>query len=122
MLKERKTDYLGVSLDALLIFCPSAIVDQVLSEIQEVGLMINVIGEVNTSKNEINLITENGEAKLFPRFRESAYTPIKQEIGEEINEEEKHQLAARIEECATQALQKRSNFVKWIERNITNRD
>ena len=122
MLKERKTDYLGVSLDALLVFCPSTIADQVLTEIEEVGIKVNVIGEVNTKKNEINLIRENGETKLFPRFRESAYTPIKQEIGEEINEDEKHQLAARIEECATQALQKRSNFVKWIEKNITNRD
>jgi hydrogenase expression/formation protein len=93
-----------------------------LTEIEEVGIKVNVIGEVNTKKNEINLIRENGETKLFPRFRESAYTPIKQEIGEEINEDEKHQLAARIEECATQALQKRSNFVKWIEKNITNRD
>jgi len=120
MLKDRKTEYLGVSLDALLIFCPATIVNQILNEIQEIGIKINVIGEVNANKDEVNLIMENGEAKMFPKFRESAYTPIKQAIGEEINEDEKLQLADRIEDCANQALLKRSNFVKWLRAKITN--
>jgi hydrogenase expression/formation protein len=114
MLKERKTDYLGVSLDALLIFCPAGVKDQVLTEVRRREIKIEVIGEVNANKSEIKLISERGETKLFPRFRESAYTPIKQEIGEEISEGEKHQWATQIETCAAQALQKREKFVRWI--------
>jgi hydrogenase expression/formation protein len=118
MLKARKTDYLGVSLDALLIFCPANIKDSVLAEVRGRGIKIEVIGEVNANKGEIKLISEGGETKLFPRFRESAYTPIKQEVGEEISEGDKQQWATQIENCASQALQKRTKFVKWIEDKI----
>ncbi|MDD1779403.1 MAG: AIR synthase related protein [Candidatus Helarchaeota archaeon] len=114
MLKERKTDYLGVSLDALLIFCPASIKDRVLAEVRGKGIKIEVIGEVNANKSEIKLISERGETKLIPKFRESAYTPIKQEIGEEISEGDKQQWATQIEKCAAQALEKREKFVRWI--------
>ncbi|NVM28238.1 MAG: hypothetical protein HWN65_05310 [Candidatus Helarchaeota archaeon] len=117
MLKNRNVDYLGVSLDALLIFCPASISDQIRARIREKGIKIELIGEVNEQYNEIKMITEDGEAKLFPRFRESAYTPVKQAIGEEIDEGEKQFMAEKIEECATQALGKRSKFVEWMKSN-----
>ncbi len=118
MLKERKTDYLGVSLDALLIFCPASVKDQVLAEVRGIGIKIDVIGEVNANKSEIKLVSESEETKLFPRFRESAYTPIKQEIGEEINEGVRQQWATQIENCATLALEKRAKYVKWIAEKV----
>lgn len=118
LLKKRNVDYLGVSLDALLIFCSEAVSGQICSKIREQGIKIEIIGEVNKQKNQIILITENGEAKLFPRFRESAYTPIKQAVGEEVEEDVKQAMAKKIEGCANLALQKRAKFVEWIKSNV----
>jgi hydrogenase expression/formation protein len=114
MLKKRKVDYLGVSLDALLIFCPPASSSQIMKEIRNQGIKIEQIGVVNKQANEIKMIMDSGEVKLFPRFRESAYTPIKVAIGEEIEEGEKQQMADQIEKCANQSLAKRAKFVDWI--------
>ena len=114
MLKKRKVDYLGVSLDALLIFCPTAISSQIMKEIRNQGIKIEQIGVVNKQANEIKMIMDSGEVKLFPRFRESAYTPIKVAIGEEIEEGKKQQMADQIEKCANQSLAKRAKFVDWI--------
>ncbi len=115
MLKERKVDYLGVSLDALLIFCPPAVSEDICSQIRKVGIEIEKVGEVNEQDNEIKLVMEDGEVKLFPRFRESAYTPVKQVVGEEMDEKVKQNMAQKIEICAKQALQKRANFVDLIK-------
>jgi hydrogenase expression/formation protein len=115
MLKKRGVDYLGVSLDALLIFCPKSISDQITQLIREAGIAIEVIGEVNDRGKEIKLVTESGEGKLFPKFRESAYTPVKVAVGEEIEEEKKAEMAQMIEICASQALKKREKFVEWIK-------
>ncbi len=115
MLKERGVDYLGVSLDALLIFCPRPISNQIIRIIREAGIAIEVIGEVNDRGKEIKLVTEGGETKLFPKFRESAYTPVKAAVGEEIDEEAREEMAQKIEICASQALEKREKFVEWIK-------
>ncbi|MHA1276296.1 MAG: AIR synthase-related protein [Candidatus Helarchaeota archaeon] len=115
MLKIRKVDYLGVSLDALLIFCPELVSHQILEIIRAQGIHIEVIGETNNHVNEIKLVTEHGETQLFPKFRESAYTPVKKAIGEEVRGEEKQQMAHEIENCAKQAMQKRKKFVDWIK-------
>ncbi|HUX98783.1 MAG TPA: AIR synthase-related protein [Candidatus Deferrimicrobium sp.] len=117
MLQKRNVDYLGVSLDALLIFCPVTVVNQICDLIQKKGIKIEVIGEVNKAK-EIKMITDSGEEKVFPRFRESAYTPVKQAVGEEVEEIEKKRMAEAIKICANQSLKKRSKFVKWIKNNL----
>jgi hydrogenase expression/formation protein len=117
MLEKRNVDYLGVSLDALLIFCPETVVKQICTLIQKMGIKIEVIGEVNES-NEIKMVTNSGEEKLFPRFRESAYTPVKQAVGEEVDEIEKQRMAEAIEICANHSLKKRSKIVEWITNNL----
>jgi len=114
MLKRRRIDYLGVSLDALLIFCPPTISAHILKEIRAHGIKIEEIGEVNEHINEIKMMMDSGEERLFPRFRESAYTPLKQAIGEEIEENAKQMMAKKIEQCANQSLQKRKKFVELI--------
>ncbi|MFX1297686.1 MAG: AIR synthase-related protein [Promethearchaeota archaeon] len=118
MLKKRNIDYLGVSLDALLIFCPSDVANQIVRKIRDHKIMIEKIGEVNKNINEIKMVMQNDKVKLFPQFRESAYTPVKQAIGEEIKEDEKHQMAEKIEIYAKKSLEKRKKFVEWIKTTI----
>jgi hydrogenase maturation factor HypE len=64
------------------------------------------------------MVTNSGEEKLFPRFRESAYTPVKQAVGEEVDEIEKQRMAEAIEICANHSLKKRSKIVEWITNNL----
>jgi len=108
-------DYLGVSLDALMIFCPPEYSEEICKRVRDAGIEIDIIGEVNENKDQIKLVREEGEAKLFPKFRESAYTPVKQVIGEKEEENVIQQMAQKIEICADQALQKRIKFVNLIK-------
>jgi hydrogenase expression/formation protein len=81
MLDELEIDYLGVSLDALLIIAPPEYADEILRCVKNKGVAIDIVGEVKEGKGaELKV---GGEIRDFtPRFRESAYTPIKKLVGE----------------------------------------
>ncbi|MBN2109736.1 MAG: hypothetical protein JW705_01420 [Methanosarcinaceae archaeon] len=82
MLESLGIDYLGVSLDALLIIAPGKVADSIMETIRSAGIGIAIIGKVEEGSGA--MIEIDGELKDFtPRFRESAYTPIKKMIGEE---------------------------------------
>jgi hydrogenase expression/formation protein len=67
------------------------------------------------------MIYDKEEKKsILPQFRESAYTKIKQEIGEE-TPELKLEMEKKIEKAATKALEKRQKIIDYIKKqNITN--
>ncbi len=115
MLEENKVDYLGVSLDALLIFCPSRTSSQIIQKIRNIGIKIEKIGQITDLEKQIKMIKGDGEVILFPRFRESAYTPVKVKVGEEIDEAIRDEMARIIEGCAEKSLKKRENFVQLIK-------
>ncbi|MBD3229674.1 MAG: hypothetical protein GF329_15950 [Candidatus Lokiarchaeota archaeon] len=116
LLKSCNVDYLGVSLDALLIFCPKSSVKRILNVVSKAGVKIDIIGRTN-DKGNIKLKTKDGEIKLLTKYRESAYTKVKQVIGEEINEKQKNLLAKRIEDNANKVLKKRDKIINWIKDN-----
>jgi len=120
LLEKVGVDYLGVSLDALLIYCSDGISEQIISDLASINIKCAEIGYVDNS-NQVNLIYE-GEVKksILPKFRESAYTKIKQEIGEE-TPEMKLEMEKKIEKAATEALKKRQKIVDYIKKqSITN--
>jgi hydrogenase expression/formation protein len=83
LLKEVNVDYLGVSLDALLIYCSNEVSTNIVSDLSEIGIKCAEIGYVDET-NQVKMIFGDDEHEdVLPRFRESAYTKIKQEIGEE---------------------------------------
>jgi len=113
LLETVGVDYLGVSLDALLIYCSSVITDRIISDLNEINVKCKEIGYVDNSM-EVSMVFEGKEKKnILPRFRESAYTKIKQEIGEEtpdtINVMEKN-----VERAARQSLNKRKKIIDYI--------
>ncbi|GAI00947.1 unnamed protein product, partial [marine sediment metagenome] len=64
--------------------------------------------------NEVSIIYENEEKKkILPRFRESAYTKIKQEIGEDAPES-LEKMEKKIEKAASEALKKRKRIIDFI--------
>lgn len=112
MLESLKIDYLGVSLDALLIIVPPAYADEILDTVKAAGIKIDVIGHVEEGNGaEIFL---NGECRDFtPRFRESAYTPVKKVHGEE-NPRDFEEMRAAIDKAAIEAIDKKQKVLEKI--------
>ncbi|MCX9085709.1 MAG: AIR synthase-related protein [Candidatus Methanoperedens sp.] len=81
MLEKLEIDYLGVSLDALLIIAPQEYAKDILECVREKGVAIDIVGSVVDGEGA-ELIVEGISRDFTPRFRESAYTPIKKLVGE----------------------------------------
>lgn len=114
MLEKIGVDYLGVSLDALLIYCSESVLEKIIADLNRNKIKCDEIGYVDNSKEVF--ITYNGKEKkgVLPKFRESAYTKIKQEIGEE-TPENLDLMENKIEEAALEALKKRKKIIKYIK-------
>jgi hydrogenase expression/formation protein len=83
MLEALEIDYLGVSLDALLIVAPASSAAEIIRVIRATGVNCREIGNVESGKPESVLVTEGKEHDFQPRFRESAYTPVKKVVDTE---------------------------------------
>ncbi|HDZ18960.1 hypothetical protein LCGC14_0958750 [marine sediment metagenome] len=114
LLEKVGVDYLGVSLDALLIYCSESISEKIISDLQSINVKCEEIGYVDNS-NQVKMIMEgNNKTEIVPKFRESAYTKIKQEIGEE--EPENIVLMEKsIEDAALKSLNKRKKIIDFIK-------
>ena len=116
LLEKVGVDYLGVSLDALLIYCSESISEQIINDLAARNINCVEIGYVDDS-NQVNMIFEGDEKKsILPQFRESAYTKIKQEIGEE-SPEMIQEMEMRIKKAASEALKKRQKITEYIKKN-----
>jgi hydrogenase expression/formation protein len=117
LLEKVGVDYLGVSLDALLIYCEDSISEQIISDLAAINIKCAEIGYVDDS-NQVTMIYEGGEkGSILPQFRESAYTKIKQEIGEE-TPEKKLEMEKKIEKAATEALKKRQKIIDYVKNKV----
>jgi hydrogenase expression/formation protein len=112
MLESLEIDYLGVSLDALLLIAPPDAVSKIMDVIRGAGVRIDVVGEVCEGEGAELVI--DGEVRDFtPRFRESAYTPIKKLVGEAAPEDYERMCAA-VDHAAVEAAEKRDRVVAKV--------
>jgi hydrogenase expression/formation protein len=117
LLEKVGVDYLGVSLDALLIYCSDSISEQIISDLESINIKCAEIGYVDNS-NQVTMIYQGGEKRsILPQFRESAYTKIKQEIGED-TPEKKLEMEKKIEKTAAEALNKRQKVIDYIKNKV----
>jgi len=114
LLEKVQVDYLGVSLDALLIYCSESISKKIISDLNKINIRCAEIGFVDDSKEVSMIYSDNLKKKILPRFRESAYTKIKQVIGEE-TPESIGEMEKRIETAANAALEKRKKIIEFIK-------
>jgi len=77
MLEELKIDYLGVSLDSLLVVAPQAAAAEIIRVVGSAGVTMKQVGHVEAGKPEAVLRIDGKDQDFSPRFRESAYTPVK---------------------------------------------
>jgi hydrogenase expression/formation protein len=86
MLEKLEIDYLGVSLDALLIVAPPDAAGEICRVVRSGGVRIEQVGRVEAGKPEAVLISQGKEQDFTPRFRESAYTPVKKVVDNEMRD------------------------------------
>jgi len=112
MLKRRAIDYLGVSIDALLVICPAEVAEAVKAVVRGVGVRMEEIGSVEAGKG--TEIVVDGETKDFvPKFRESAYTPIKKVVGESGRDFET--MKRKVDKAVEDAVQKKDKVKRILE-------
>jgi hydrogenase expression/formation protein len=86
MLEALQIDYLGVSLDALLIVAPPDAAPEICRVVRGAGVRIEEIGRVEKGKSEAVLVSGGKELDFTPRFRESAYTPVKKVVDTDVRD------------------------------------
>lgn len=112
MLESLGIDYLGVSLDALLMIAPPDAAHEILNVIREQNIRIDVVGEV--CEGEGTELTAGGKVCNFePRFRESAYTPIKKLVGDTVPEDYERMRNA-VDLAASESIRKKRRVVERI--------
>jgi len=113
MLDKLEIDYLGVSLDALLIIAPPVYADEIIKCVQKKGVAIDVVGGVEEGEGAELMV--NGRSRDFtPRFRESAYTPIKKLVGEK-TPKNFGAMKKAVDEAAAQAVEKKRRIIEKIK-------
>jgi hydrogenase expression/formation protein len=112
MLETLKIDYLGVSLDALLIIAPREHADEIMAAVRSRSVAIDIVGEVKEG-NGAYLVVNGAERDFTPMFRESAYTPVKKVVGEEtpMTFEE---MQRKVDKAALNAINKKERMLARI--------
>ncbi|OPX73791.1 MAG: thiamine monophosphate kinase [Methanoregulaceae archaeon PtaB.Bin152] len=114
LLERLSIDPLGVSLDALLITAPPDAAHSIMEVIRSAGVRVQEIGSVEEGSPGAFLLTGKGLRDFTPRFRESAYTPVKKVVdrgGRDFEE-----MKAAVEAAALAAMQKKERMVARLRK------
>jgi len=107
MLEALQIDYLGVSLDSLLLVAPPEVSAEICRVVKSAGVRMHEIGYVEKGKPESILMVDGKECDFSPRFRESAYTPVKKVVDTDIRDfEEMKKGVLRASEAAIRKKQR----------------
>ena len=118
LLENLDIDYLGVSIDSLLLFVSQENCNEVMNVIKNAGVEIDVIGEV-VSGGKALLVDGNGcEKELKPLFRESGYTKIKKVVGEK-TPREFGEMKENVCRAYEEAIEKRKKILDYIKNKPT---
>jgi len=114
MLDSLQIDYLGVSIDALLIIAPPEEADEIAGVIRAAGVEIDEIGTVESGEGA-KLLMDGQVVDFEPRFREAAYTPIKKAVGQDACRDVA-EMTRRVDRAAGDAVEKKRRFIEKIKR------
>jgi len=114
MLNSLKIDYLGVSIDALLIIAPAEESEEIASAIKATGVAVEEIGQVEKGSG-VELHIDGRVTDFAPLFRESAYTPIKKAVGTDARRDV-DAMQRLVDQAARKAVEKKRRFVERIGR------
>ncbi|WP_457559348.1 AIR synthase-related protein [Candidatus Harpocratesius sp.] len=115
LLADASVDYLGVSLDSLLIFCEDSVKLTIIQKLHEKGIEAKEIGRVQES-DKIIFHQRNKREIIKPNFRESAYTSVKKVIEKNGNEPKNY--TNLVEKAYQRAQEKKKAVINHIRNNI----
>jgi hydrogenase expression/formation protein len=113
MLEELEIDFLGVSIDALLLTLPPDGVDEVKNVIRSAGVRTEEVGWIEAGPPEAVLMIGEKEHDFSPRFRESAYTPVKKVADRRPKDPEAMRSAVKM--AANEAVAKKERVVRRLK-------
>ncbi|PQV43000.1 AIR synthase-related protein [Methanohalophilus euhalobius] len=112
MLESLNIDYLGVSLDSLLLIVPPEHEQEILETVQNAGVDIATVGYVEKGQGA-ELVIDGQRRDFTPRFRESAYTPIKKMVGDS-TPDDFEAMSKAVDEAAEEAISKKRRIVEML--------
>lgn len=112
MLDELNIDYLGVSIDSLLIIARKEVAEEIKNLFSKNDILVDEVGCVKEGV-ESKIIIDKKEKDFSPRFRESAYTPLKKVVGE-TSEKDFSEMKNKIDEVALKSIKKKSDLINLI--------
>jgi hydrogenase expression/formation protein len=115
MLEKLEIDYLGVSLDALLVVAPEQAADEICSTVKSAGVVMKKIGHVESGKPESVLVIDGKEHDFSPRFRESAYTPVKKVADTEARDFD--EMKEGVMRASEAAIEKKNRVLARLKRS-----
>jgi len=114
MLEDLKIDFMGVSIDSLMVICTPEVAKEVKKVVRRAGIKIEEVGYVEKGRGAY--IVEDGKLKpIKPRFRESAYTPLKKVIGEE-EPKDFEEMRKKVDEAVLKAVEKKKRVIEIIRK------
>lgn len=112
MLESLNIDYLGVSLDSLLLIVPPEHEQEILETVQNAGVDIATVGYVEKGQGA-ELVIDGQRRDFTPRFRESAYTPIKKTVGD-TTPDDFEAMRKAVDRAAEEAISKKRLIVEML--------
>ncbi len=112
LLDKLGIDYLGVSLDGLLVIAPPEYADEIIRVVGTAGVPMERIGFVREGPGVSRLIKDGVEGEFQPKFREAPYTPVKKVVdrpGRDFDEMKKG-----IDRAANAARAKKERMLKRL--------
>jgi hydrogenase expression/formation protein len=116
MLDDLKINYMGVSIDSLLLTSPEKHVDDLLNYMKKNKIKLDIIGRVEKGKSVYlehkNKSSKIVKEKLSPKFREEPYTPIKKIVDRPPSDFER--MKKKLGKSALDAKSKKEYVKDWI--------
>jgi hydrogenase expression/formation protein len=112
MLDDLQIDYMGVSIDSLLIVAPAQLEAEIKSLLHGV-IKIDQVGRVESGSG-VEALRDGARFTITPKFRESAYTPVKKVVGEHVDDRKMQQMRARVDLAAARALSKKEEMINYL--------
>jgi hydrogenase expression/formation protein len=115
MLENLQIDYLGVSLDSLLVVAPESVADAVCRAVGKTGVAMHKVGYVEEGRPESVLMVDGKEQDFTPRFRESAYTPVKKVVDTDARNFD--EMKENVLKASEAAIQKKERVLRKLKGN-----
>ncbi len=112
MLDALEIDYLGVSIDALLVVAPPEVAPEIQRIVGSAGVAMKEIGYAEEGAAESVLVVDGEIQDFSPRFRESAYTPVKKVVDKDKRDFE--EMKVGVERAAEAALAKKERILSRL--------